>query len=167
MGFIAGVFRLIVGAAFGLACALALSPALASIRPSPDGQAGPMMVWAVIALVAAAGWFAPSIRRSFGRGFLLLGLCLLALPLSTALLSGSAASEVINASAVEDQGYAVIGAGLGAVAVTGVATFIGLILGSISIILGLVLALGGRREVIMVEPASPPSRRQPSISARR
>lgn len=37
------------------------------------------------------------------------------------------------------------------VAVTGVATFIGLIVGSILLLIGLVLSLGGRREVVIVE----------------
>lgn len=65
------------------------------------------------------------------------------------------------------QGAAAIGAGLAGAAIAGVATFFGLILGFIMLIAGLVLSLGGRREVIVtshpsgaafgqrVEPAAP------------
>jgi hypothetical protein len=51
---------------------------------------------------------------------------------------------------VGDQTATVIGAGLEAALMTGAGTFIGLIFGTIFTILGLVLALGGRREVIVV-----------------
>ena len=44
-----------------------------------------------------------------------------------------------------------LGAGLAGVAVTGLATFLGLILGAILLLFGLVLSLGGRREVVVVE----------------
>ena len=44
-----------------------------------------------------------------------------------------------------------MGAGLAGVAVTGVATFLGIIVGTILLLIGLILSLGGRREVIVIE----------------
>jgi hypothetical protein len=79
------------------------------------------------------------------------GISFFALPISALLLSGRAAGEVVAASVVGDQTATVIGAGLGVALMTGAGTFIGLILGTIFTILGLVLALGGRREVIVIK----------------
>ncbi|TNC45935.1 hypothetical protein FHG66_19880 [Rubellimicrobium rubrum] len=73
------------------------------------------------------------------------------LPLSAFLLSGRAASEVMSSTSPDGQAFAAIGAGLAGAVFTGVATFFGLILGSVAVITGLVLVLGGRREVVIVD----------------
>jgi Ca2+/H+ antiporter len=47
---------------------------------------------------------------------------------------------------------------------TGAAAFIGFFLGAILLIIGLVLVLGGRREVVIVERFTPaPSRSEPTL----
>ncbi|UFS64372.1 hypothetical protein LO749_09345 [Paracoccus denitrificans] len=143
------IVRALIGAVFGVLCAFALSPALAAFHSSGTNTAS-VSTLAVVATMGVLGFFAPTIRRAFGRGFLMLGLCFFALPLSTILLSGRAANEVVTNAAANDQAVAAVGAGLAGIAVTGVATFIGLIVGTIFVILGLVLALGGRREVIVI-----------------
>lgn len=149
---ISAIFRTILGAVFGVICALVLSPALAAFQ-TKDSSAPAIVTFIIVAGVAALGFFAPTIRRAFGRGFLLLGISFFALPVSSLLLAGRAASEVVTASGQGDQvadAGAVIGAGLGAALITGAGTFFGVIFGFIFTILGLVLALGGRREVIVV-----------------
>lgn len=144
------VVKFLVGAIFGALCLAVLSPALAAFHNG--GSAFPSIAMGVVVLgVIALSLFAPTIRRALGRGFLALGVCFLFLPISATMLSGRAAHEVISNSASSDQGIAAVGAGAAAVAVTGAATFIGLIFGAILVIVGLVLALGGRREVIIVE----------------
>jgi len=143
------VFRIVVGAIFGILCAFALSPALAALHSDGSNFAS-ISTFVIVAIMAVLGFFAPTIRRAFGRGFLLLGLCCFALPFSAMLLSGRAANEVVSQASADGQAAAVIGAGAAGIAVTGVATFVGLIAGAIFVILGLVLALGGRREVIVV-----------------
>lgn len=142
-----GLLRTIFGAVFGVLCLVVLMPALAAINSEGSGVM-PALAWALVGVMAFIGWAAPTVRRTFGRGFLALGVCFLFLPFSALLLSGRTAHEVVTASA--DQASAVIGAGLAGAVVTGAATFIGLIMGAIFVILGLVLALGGRREVIVV-----------------
>jgi hypothetical protein len=146
----ASVVRFIIGAAFGLACALALSPALAALV-SEDGQGtAPTLAFAVIILGAAfLAAFAPTMRRAFGRGFLLLGASALALPLSSRV-----AHDMLSAAPADTQGATAIGAGMAGVVVTGIATFVGLILGLIFLVAGLVLSLGGRREVAVYSRAS-------------
>lgn len=67
------------------------------------------------------------------------------------MLSARTAHEVVTSSDKVEQAGQALGAGLAGAAFTGVAAFIGLIGGGILIIIGLVLALGGRREVIIVE----------------
>jgi hypothetical protein len=146
---ISGVFRTVIGLFFGILCALVLSPAFAAFN-SKESSVFLIASLIIVLGVAALGLFAPSIRRTFGRGFLLLGVCFFALPFSTMLLSGRAASEVVAASSQGDQAATAVGAGVGAVLMTGVGTFLGVTFGIIFLVLGLVLALGGRREVIVV-----------------
>lgn len=161
MNIVYGAFRIIVGAVFGLLCAITLSPALAAFTPTGGGGNAPLLTVAIVGVSVLLAFFAPSIRRAFGRGFLMLGVCMIALPLSTALLSGRAASEVVSASSVDSQPFAAVGAGIGAMAMTGAAAFIGFILGGIFVITGLILALGGRREVIVMNADVPAVRREP------
>lgn len=145
------IIRAVIGGIFGILSVTALSPALAAITPTGGGGSAPLLTAAIALVGVAIGLFAPTLRRAFGRGFLMSGASLLALPLSTAALSGQAASQVISDTSVNDQAFVAVGAGLGAAALTGAAMFVGLILGAIFIITGLVLVLGGRREVIVVE----------------
>ncbi|WP_145400152.1 hypothetical protein [Paracoccus sulfuroxidans] len=140
----------LIGAVFGILSAIVLSPALAAFLQQTDKNAV-ISIWALAAIMAALGFFAPTIRRAFGRGFLMLGVCFLALPISTLLLTGRVANELITSAPENDQAAAVIGAGLAGMAATGIATFVGLIAGAIFVIIGVVLALGGQREVIVIE----------------
>ncbi|TWI26949.1 hypothetical protein IQ24_04006 [Paracoccus sulfuroxidans] len=144
------VIRALIGAVFGIISAVVLSPALAAFLQQTDKNAA-IAIWAIAAIMAALGFFAPTIRRAFGRGFLMLGVCFLALPISTLLLTGRVTHELITSAPENDPAAAVIGAGLAGMAATGIATFVGLIAGAIFVIIGLVLALGGQREVIVID----------------
>lgn len=144
-----------IGAAFGFASMLALSPGLAAF----DNATG--AAYAVIVVGALLGYFAPTIRRSLGRGFLLLGASIFVLPISAMLLTGRVAHETVSADPTS-----VIGAGLAGAAFTGLATVVGFFLGAVFLLAGLVLVLGGRREVSIVSP--PPGkpsagRREPTF----
>lgn len=146
----AAIVRTLVGAVFGALCAIALVPALAAFRD--DGSAGAVLAVPAIVLAGAAlGAFAPTFRRALGRGFLLLGFCFLALPVSTLLLSGRVAAGMVGGAAQADQVATAVGAGLGMALPTGAGAFLGVIFGVIFTILGLVLALGGRREGVVVQ----------------
>jgi hypothetical protein len=141
--------RIIVGLFFGIICLVPLLPAIAAVNI--EGPTISIVVsFIVIATLTVLGAFAPTIRRAFGRGFLILGLTFFALPLSSLLLSGRAAQEVIATSADGTEAAAAVGAGISIALITGIGTFVGLIVGFIFVILGLVLTLGGRREVIVV-----------------
>ena len=107
-------------------------------------------------LVALAAILAPTARRAFGRGFVLSGVLFLSAPLTGLLLSGRAASEVISDAQAAggselDIAATAAGATIGAGLMTGLFSLVGLVIGGIFVILGLVLVLGGRREVIVVE----------------
>jgi hypothetical protein len=78
----------------------------------------------------------------------------LALPLTITVLSSQAYSATVAGAEPGAEVATSVGAGIGAGLAVGVAGFFGLFLGAIFIILGLVLVLGGRREVIVVERAS-------------
>lgn len=119
------------------------------------GDTGVPVVFVAALVVAGICIIAPTGRRAWGRGFLLDGLLMLAMPLLVLPLLGRAYSETTEAAALTatselDTAASEIGAGLGAAMVFGAASVIGLILGAIFVILGLVLVLGGRREVIVV-----------------
>jgi hypothetical protein len=141
------IFRIIIGLIFGIGSGLALSPAAAAFVGEPGDARSASIIWAVILGSALLGFFAPTIRRAFGRGFLLLGVCVFALPLSVMLLSGRVAHDMVTAS--EHDAMTAVGAGIAGTLMTGASAFIGFFLGAIFIVAGLVLALGGRREVFL------------------
>jgi hypothetical protein len=139
-------FQLIVGAIFGGLSAASLSPLLASFG-TDMGATGTIFVFCTVALLVV---IAPNIRRAFGRSFLLLGAAVFLLPLSTMVLSGVTLNETVEGVAEADKVYAAVGGVLAGGLMTAAAGFIGFVLGSILLLVGLVLSLGGRREVVVI-----------------
>lgn len=150
MAIIKSSFRILVGILFGIGSAIALTPAFAAFTTEQD-TITPIVMMSFVLLCGVLCFFAPTIRRAFGRGFLVLGASVFALPISAFLLSGLAASEVVSTAEEGSEAFAAVGAGLAGIAVTGVATFIVVIIGTILLLIGLILSLGGRREVIIIE----------------
>lgn len=107
MSIVSFVFKLIVGLALGGIAAFALSPAFAAFNSEKGTNGAALLI--VYVLIVLFCLFAPTVRRAFGRGFLIAGV------------------------------------------MTGASAFFGFILGAVFIIAGLVFALGGRREVIVVD----------------
>lgn len=142
------VARCLIGVVFGLACVVALSPAFAAFI-GDDDTVTPIVMAGVVLGAGFLAMLAPTIRRAFGRGFLMLGASVFALPISSFLLAGRAAHEMVGAAEEGTEALSALGAGLAGAAVTGVATFVGLILGSILFVIGLVLCLGGKRTVVI------------------
>jgi len=160
MNILKAAFRIIIGVLFGAGSAVALTPAFAAFTANKDSIT-PVIMMALVLLCGVLCFFAPTIRRALGRGFLVLGSSVFVLPISAFLLSGRAASEVVSTAEKGSEAFAAVGAGLAGVAVTGIATFIGLIIGSILLLIGLLLSLGGRREVIIIEEKK---RREPTLN---
>lgn len=150
MRVVSAVFRVLVGAVFGIGCFLALSPALAALLGDVTGAATLTLV-ALVLGGALVGLFSPTIRRAFGWSFLALALCVVALPLSTMLLAGRVAVEATNAAPATSQGATVLGAGIAGTLLTGGAAIIGFFLGAIFLVVALILLLGGRRQVMLVD----------------
>lgn len=150
MAIIKSSLRILVGILFGIGSAIALTPAFAAFTTEQD-TITPIVMMSFVLLCGVLCFFAPTIRRAFGRGFLVLGASVFVLPISAFLLSGLAASEVVSTAEEGSEAFAAVGAGLAGIAVTGVATFIGVIIGTILLLIGLILSLGGRREVIIIE----------------
>lgn len=142
------VFQLIVGLVFGLAAAVALVPVLAAFQVK--GSESPVGSFVVIGAVCLLTATAPTMRRAFGRGFLCLGAAVFVLPLSMMLLSGRVLTETVDAAADGDKAMTAIGGALAGGVMTGMAGFIGFFLGAVLLLFGLVLSLGGRREVVVV-----------------
>lgn len=147
MKFLRYAVQLVVGIIFGVVTTAALSPFFASL----SGESGATLALICAAFVCVIIVIAPTYRRAFGRGFLFSGVALFALPLSAFVLSGVAVNETVNAAADADKGYAVIGGVMAGTLVTSVAAFFGLISGTIFLVAGLVMSLGGRREVVVVQ----------------
>ena len=145
------IFKLIFGLVFGIATALVLSPALASFTPAdPESAAIAYFTFAVVLIIAVICAIAPTTRRSFGRGFLFMGAAFVVLPISALILSGTVGSQIIAEAGEEGAAAAMVGAGAAGAVVTAAASFFGFILGGLSLLIGLILSLGGRREVIVV-----------------
>jgi hypothetical protein len=153
MAFVSAFFRLLIGAVFGFGCFIVLSPALAALLGSvPNASA---LVLAALVLVGAlVGFFSRSIRRAFGWSFLALALSVVALPLSTMLLAGRVAVDASNAAEASERSATVVGAGIAGTLLTGGAAIIGFFLGAIFLVIALILLLGGRRQVILVDRAT-------------
>jgi hypothetical protein len=160
MNILKAALRIIIGVLFGVGSAVALTPAFAAFTASEDSIT-PILMMTFVLLCGALSFFAPTIRRAFGRGFLVLGSSVFVLPISAFLLSGRAASEVVSTAEEGSEAFAAVGAGLAGVAVTGIATFVGLIIGSILLLIGLILSLGGRREVVVIEDKK---RQEPTLN---
>ena len=147
------LLKLIIGVVFAVATLAVLVPVLMAFVPT-DGASNDIygwIVWGLAAFVALIILLAPTIRRAFGRAFLLLGSAFFLLPISSVLLGGRATMEAMSSSPGADDG---VTAAVGTVMTGGMALaggFVGFFLGAIFIIAGLVLALGGRREVVVVE----------------
>jgi hypothetical protein len=134
----------------GIITFIAASPLGAAVGPDNLG----IFTLILIGVVALATLLAPTGRRAWGRGSLIAGAVWLALPLSMLVLSSQAYTEVVATAAPGTEGATSIGAGLGAGLAVGVAGFLGFFLGAIFLIIGLVLVLGGRREVVIVDRRS-------------
>lgn len=172
MSIVSGILRFIIGAAFGLASYLVLSPALAAFIDTTSLSSGPAIALMICVVIGALiGLLSSGVRRAFGWGFLELALCTIALPLSTMLLSGRIASEMTSVADAGDKGATLLGAGIGASLMTGAAAIVGFFLGAIFLIVALILLLGGRREVILVDRATgvavPGTRATPKLLAER
>lgn len=147
MKFVRIIFQFVVGLVFGLLAAMSLSPLLASL-PAEIGTASGFGVVVIVCLAAA---LAPNVRRALGRSFLLLGVAVFVLPISTMLLSGVVTYETVEAAGSAEKELSAAAGILAGGAMTAFAGFIGFVLGTILLVIGLVLSLGGRREVIVVE----------------
>jgi hypothetical protein len=145
MKFVRYFFQVIIGVLFGALAALALSPFFASFA---EGSGVPYLILAAV-IIAVIIALASNIRRCFGRSFLFLGAAIFALPLSTLVLSGAAMNETVSAASEADKGFAVAGGVLAGGLLTGAAAFVGFFAGSIFLIAGLIMSLGGRREVVI------------------
>lgn len=150
MTFVRIIFQIIIGLVFGFAAALALIPLIGSFSPAA-GQTVTLVIVGLCTLLVAAS---PNLRRAFGRGFLVLGACVFMLPLSTFILSGVVTNDMVNTAASGDEGLAAVGGVVAGGMVTAFAGFVGFILGSILLLAGLILSLGGQREVVIVDRRS-------------
>ena len=135
--------KIVIGIIFSLGVFAALTQLFASFAISETG----LIYYLVILCVVVSAATAPTFRRAFGRSFLLLGVAIFMLPISTLVFSGTVVNETIDTS----DSAAVVGGVIACGLMTMFAGFVGFFLGTVSLILGLVLSLGGRREVIIVE----------------
>ena len=140
------IFQIFIGLIFAFLTSAALSPLFAAFQSSAGATMAILAGVAVVVFVSIA----PSIRRCFGRSFLMLGAAIFLLPLSALVLSGVAINETVDAAADADKGYAVLGGMLAGGLFTGFASFFGFIVGTVFLVIGLVLSLGGTREVVVI-----------------
>lgn len=142
-----------IGLFFGAGAALAVSPGLAGFWVRND-EIGGLILILLIAAGGLLGFFAPTIRRAFGRSLILLGLSVAFLPISGMLLAGRFPAEVTDVASTSSA-YVLVGAGLAGVAVNSVASILGMLFGAILMGAGVVLCLGGRREGLVARATAP------------
>ena len=160
------ILQFIFSLAFALACWLALVPFFAAVLHNSN-RVFESLSYVAAALVILLVTLAPTFRRSLGRGFLLLSVCLFLLPVSSTFLSvevGAEMVENVDQSDGLEYGTTVVGVAIGGTAMALVSGFFGFFLGTLTCILGLVLSLGGRREVMIVEHRYSGERREPTFT---
>ena len=140
------IIKVLVGLIFGIGTAFALLPLSASL---PE-NIGVILSYAGAGIVLLLCIFAPTIRRAFGRGFLLVGAAVFILPISTFFLSGAVITETVNEAAEGTEGMTALGGIAAGGLMTGLAMFVGFFLGGVLLLTGLILSLGGKKEVIVV-----------------
>lgn len=153
-------FQILLGIIFGAASGATLLPMFAAFSPQVGGIGAALVTMTCLIFITIA----PTIRRAFGRSFLFLGAAIFLLPLSTMLLSGVALGETVDAAAEHQKGVAAAAGIAAGGLLTAFAGFLGFFLGSILLLSGLILSIGGRREVIILDNKSP--RREPKLSRR-
>ncbi|MCB9993091.1 MAG: hypothetical protein H6873_05490 [Hyphomicrobiaceae bacterium] len=157
MSILKGIIRFLVGLILGVVATVLLVPAAAALFDVGNNVALAAF-WIGIPLFGALlGVFASSIRRAFGRGFLLDALASFALPLSGLLLSSKVGIEQVANASATDKAAATVGSGIAGMMFTGLSTFVGIILGLIFLIIALVLLLGGNKppQVIVIQQSAP------------
>lgn len=132
----------------GILTILALSPLAANFVESGSSNFVFLAGFVIVVLIV---FLAPTGRRAWGRGSLVVGVIFLAMPLFVLALSTQVGTTMVQEASTADESAAAIGATIGGGLMVGASAFVGFILGGIFVILGLVLVLGGRREVIVVE----------------
>ncbi|MCB1351551.1 MAG: hypothetical protein KDK03_02305 [Rhodobacteraceae bacterium] len=140
------VFQSIVGLLFAGLAIMALSPLMAGFA---DGQGAVWLMLLPLAAVTLLVGLAPTLRQAFGRGCLCVGGANFLLPISTMILSSAGFVETVNAADSADTAVAAAGGALAGGMMTGLAGVVGFFLGGFLLLLGLVLSLGGRREVLV------------------
>ncbi len=144
MEFVKAAARVLAGVLFGALAAFALAPAVAAFGSS-DADPSPFFAPAVVLVSAILTFLAPTIRKAFGRGFLMAGLSFFSLPVSTILLTGQSLLDVIIPGDAAAPGEAALLTGVVGLAVSGFVTLVSLGAGAIFVVIGLVLILGGSR----------------------
>lgn len=143
--------KLLATIVFGVIGFMAILPFSASFENSDVGLLIGLSAFIIIGILC---FFVPTSRRAWGRGSLLAGALFFALPLSSTFLGARAFTQTVAGS---EDAATNLGAGAGVGLFVGVSAFIGFIIGTILLILGLILVLGGRREVVVI------SRREGSL----
>ncbi len=140
------VFQSIVGLLFAGLAIMALSPLMAGFA---DGQGAVWLMLLPLAAVTLLVGLAPTLRQAFGRGCLCVGGAIFLLPISTMILSSVVFVETVDVADSADTAVAAAGGALAGGMMTGLAGVVGFFLGGFLLLLGLVLSLGGRREVLV------------------
>ncbi len=131
---------------FAIVASLAISPLAAAVSSASN-----VVFIGMIGIVALVCMMAKTGRRAWGWGALICGALFLALPLTMTALSGVVFNEVVSAAPLDTSGATAAGAAIGSGLMVGASAFFGFFVGGIFIVLGLVLTLGGRNEVVVVE----------------
>ncbi|MGI9370558.1 MAG: hypothetical protein ACR2O2_17145 [Ruegeria sp.] len=147
MKIIGYMFKIVIGLGLGLLTSLVMIPAFATFHSEGESTSSYAMIIVTLA-VAALCVFAPTIRRAIGRGFLSLGVAFFILPISAMLLTGRVATETMEET---NDAATAVGAAIGGGLMTGMSTVVGFFMGTVFVVLSLVMLLGGRKEVVVVE----------------
>ena len=138
------LIRIFSGILFGIICAVSLSSVFAPFTDTTSPTLTALAMWIFVVIGALLGFFAPSIRRAFARGFLLAGISILAIPLFASLLTNNRVGLTQTGTDTATSGIVdAFSAAFSAVT--------GFILGIAFLATGLVLMRTPRREIVVID----------------
>ena len=147
------VFQLALSLPFAFTSVIALVPFFASLKEQIGDRAA-IYSYGAAAFIAIIVFVAPTIRRCLGRGFIMVAVSLFLLQVTTTFVTIEVSSQQIAEANETDEievAATYVGTGIVATGATLVTGFFGFFFGSVCLILGVVLLLGARREVVSVD----------------
>lgn len=138
--------KILAAAIFSILGALSAAP-MAAVFEQADMRA--YIYVGVPLLIVIAMLLAPTARRAWARGSLIVGVLYIAMPIFIFALSLRVGPQLVDQASAGNDVAIALGAALGGGLMVGASLFVGFSLGAIFLLAGFALIIGGRSEAVV------------------